>query len=73
MTLEAWKVALNEKCKQGTYTILDFVVSGEKSVGVDVVKNMNFVRKVKKEQFMIDRRWSRRSAPGGLVRHQSDK
>ena len=61
MTLEAWKVALNEKCKQATYTTLNFVVSGKKGVGVDVVKNMDFVRKVKKEQFMIDRRRSRLS------------
>ena len=48
-------------------TTLYFVVSGEKSVEVDVVKNMDFVRKAKKGQFMIDRRRSRLSSPGGLV------
>ena len=56
-----WKVALNEKCKQGTYTTLNLVVSGKKGVGLNVVKNMDFVGKVKKEQFMIDRRRSRLS------------
>ena len=73
MTLEAWKVALNEKCKQATYTTLNFVVSGKKGVGVYVVKNMDFVGKVNKEQFMIGRRRSHLPSPGGLVRHQSDK